>query len=259
MSEIKSKVAAGIAGVLVLFAVAEFVTRLGLVPTEYLPYASSVVANTGSLLVDPAFLANVGSTMLAWTLGLSLAILVSVPLGILLGSSETAYRIASPLLEFMRPVPSAALIPVAILILGQGLMMKVVLLAYATTWPILYNTVYGVHDVDPLAIQTARVFGLPRRGVLRHAVLPSAAPLIFTGIRISASLGLIVVVGAELLAAATSGIGSYILYVSANGGHMDKVLGGAAVAGLIGLAVNIVFGVIDQRVFGWRHFGNPTT
>ena len=76
--------------------------------------------------------------------------------------------------------------------------MKVILVAYATTWPILFNTVYGVHDVDPVAVQTARCFGLKHAAILWHINLPSAAPFIFTGIRISASIGLIVVIGAEL-------------------------------------------------------------
>ena len=132
----------------------------------------------------------------------------------------------SPLIEFMRPIPSVALIPLGILLWGQGFTMKVILVAYATAWPILYNTIYGVHDVDPIAVQTARAFGLKRGAILRHIDLPSAAPFIFTGIRISASIGLIVVVGCELLASAESGIGSFILFVSSSGGQMDSVLAG---------------------------------
>jgi len=161
----------------------------------------------------------------------------------------------SPIIEFMRPIPSVALIPLGILLWGQGFPMKVILVAYATTWPILFNTVYGVHDVDPIAIQTARCFGLRPAAVLRNISLPSAAPFIFTGIRISASIGLIVVVGAELLASADSGIGSYILFVSSSGGQMDSVLAGAAIAGLVGVAINAILARIDRRLFGWRYLG----
>jgi len=162
---------------------------------------------------------------------------------------------SSPVIEFMRPIPSVALIPLGILLWGQGFSMKVILVAYAATWPILFNAVYGVHDVDPIAVQTARCFGLKQSAILRRICLPSAAPFIFTGIRISASIGLIVVIGAELLASADSGIGSYILFVSSNGGQMDSVLAGAAIAGIIGAIINSALGLIDRRVFGWRYLG----
>jgi NitT/TauT family transport system permease protein len=242
-------------GIAVFFLVLEFITSLGLVPAIYLPRASTVVERMAELMVDPKFLKQVLATLEAWAIGLALATLISVPLGILIGTSELAYKMTSPVIEFMRPIPSVALIPLAILLWGQGFSMKIILVAYATTWPILFNTVYGVHDVDPIAVQTARCFGLKRSAILWRISFPSAAPLIFTGIRISASIGLIVVIGSELLASADSGIGSYILFVSLNGGHMDSVLAGAAIAGIVGVLINSLFGMIDRRVFAWRYFG----
>jgi NitT/TauT family transport system permease protein len=207
------------------------------------------------LLHDPKFLSHVLATLYAWAVGLGLATLISVPIGILIGTSELAYKMSSPVIEFMRPIPSVALVPLGILLWGQGFSMKVILVAYAATWPILFNTVYGVHDVDPITVQTARCFGLKQSAILCRICLPSAAPFIFTGIRISASIGLIVVIGAELLASADSGIGSYILFVSSNGGQMDSVLAGAAIAGIIGAIINSALGLIDRRVFGWRYLG----
>jgi len=233
----------------------EFVTRLELVPPIYLPRASTVVRRMIELLQDPKFLRHVLATLHAWAVGLTFATLISLPIGILIGTSELAYKMSSPLIEFMRPIPSVALIPLGILLWGQGFSMKVILVAYAATWPILFNTVYGVHDVDPIAVQTARCFGLKQTAILRRINLPSAAPFIFTGIRISAAIGLIVVIGAELLASADSGIGSYILFVSLNGGQMDSVLAGAAIAGIIGAMINSGLGLIDRRFFGWRYLG----
>ena len=242
-------------GIFVFFLILEFVTRLELVPPIYLPRASTVVHRMVELLQDPKFLEHVLATLHAWAVGLALATLISVPIGILIGTSELAYKMSSPLIEFMRPIPSVALIPLGILLWGQGFPMKVILVAYATTWPILFNTVYGVHDVDPIAVQTARCFGLKQVAILRHISLPSAAPFIFTGIRISASIGLIVVIGAELLASADSGIGSYILFVSSSGGQMDSVLAGAAIAGIVGALINSVLGLIDRHFFAWRYLG----
>jgi NitT/TauT family transport system permease protein len=242
----------GLAGFAVFFLAAEFITTLELVPAIYLPRASTVLLRMLALLHDPRFLLNVLSTIQAWVVGLAVATLITVPAGILIGTSDLAYRMSSPVIEFMRPIPSVALIPLGILLWGQGFAMKVILVAYATAWPILYNTIYGVHDIDPVAVQTARCFGLRRLAILRCVTFPSAAPFIFTGLRVSASVGLIVVVGAELLASADSGIGSYILFVSSSGGHADSVLAGAAVAGIIGVAVNAGLGLIDRRLFAWR-------
>ena len=242
-------------GILIFFLILEFVTRLELVPPIYLPRASTVVRRMVELLQDPKFLRHVVATLHAWSVGLALATLISVPIGILIGTSELAYKMTSPLIEFMRPIPSVALIPLGILLWGQGFSMKVILVAYAATWPILFNTLYGVHDVDPIAVQTARCFGLKQTAILRRISLPSSAPFIFTGIRISAAIGLIVVIGAELLASADSGIGSYILFVSSNGGQMDSVLAGAAIAGVIGAVINGALGLIDRRLFGWRYLG----
>jgi NitT/TauT family transport system permease protein len=242
-------------GIFIFFLILEFVTRLELVPPIYLPRASTVVRRMIELLQDPKFLRHVLATLHAWAVGLTFATLISLPIGILIGTSELAYKMSSPLIEFMRPIPSVALIPLGILLWGQGFSMKVILVAYAATWPILFNTVYGVHDVDPIAVQTARCFGLKQIAILRRISLPSAAPFIFTGIRISAAIGLIVVIGAELLASADSGIGSYILFVSLNGGQMDSVLAGAAIAGIIGAMINSGLGLIDRRFFGWRYLG----
>src|SRR6516164_4249812 len=242
-------------GYIHLFLILELVTRLELVPPIYLPRASTVVRRMVELLQDPKFLSHVVATLHAWAVGLALATLISVPVGILIGTSELAYKMTSPLIEFMRPIPSVALIPLGILLWGQGFSMKVILVAYAATWPILFNTLYGVHDVDPIAVQTARCFGLKQAAILRRISLPSAAPFIFTGMRISAAIALIVVIGAELLASADSGIGSYILFVSSNGGQMDSVLAGAAIAGIIGALINSALGLIDRRLFGWRYLG----
>ena len=242
-------------GIFFFVLLLEFVTSLELVPPIYLPRASTVVRRMAELLQDPKFLGHVLATLHAWAVGLAVATLISVPLGILIGTSELAYKMSSPLIEFMRPIPSVALIPLGILLWGQGFSMKVILVAYATTWPILFNTVYGVHDVDPIAVQTARCFGLKQPAILRRICLPSAAPFIFTGLRISASIGLIVVVGAELLASADSGIGSYILFVSSSGGQMDSVLAGAAIAGIIGALINSALGIVDRHFFAWRYLG----
>ena len=98
-----------------------------------------------------------------------------------------------------RPIPSVALIPLAILLLGRGIDMRVALVAYASAWPILFNTITGVREVDPQARDTARAYGFNAGEVLARVTLPAAAPFIATGVRISAGIALILAVSTELI------------------------------------------------------------
>jgi NitT/TauT family transport system permease protein len=249
---IPSAFSLGIAGAAAFVFIAQVWTANSGISPEYLPRATTVIRHIGDLLADPAFRGDVAATLSGWASGLGVATLIGVPLGITFGSFRPVYRASSTVVEAMRAVPGVALIPLAILVLGQGIVMKTALVAYATVWPILYNTEYGVHDVDPIALQTARAFGLPPFAVLWRIVLPSAAPFVFTGIRVAASIGLIVVVGAELLAGTSNGIGAFILTASANGGQMNDVLAGAVIAGLLGVAINVLFEALERRLFAWR-------
>lgn len=245
----------GLLGALTLLAIAEALTRLEIVSPRDFPHASIILERMVELLTDGEFMLEVWATVQGWMLALGLAILISVPLGMLLASSRVTFRATSAVIEVLRPVPPIALLPLAVLVWGQGTSMKVILVAYATIWPILYNTIYGVRGVDPVTIETARAFGLPRRAILRRVILPSAAPFILTGIRISASLGLVIMVGAELIAGASSGIGTFILQSSLASDATDVVLASAAVAGLLGVAINGLFSVLEHRAFAWSARG----
>ena len=245
----------GLIGSALLFGVVEWVTRLGIVPAEYLPHASTVLFRIPELFVDREFMADLGATVAAWGTALVVAIAISVPLGVVLGSSDRAFKLTSPVVNLMRPIPSVCLLPLTLVVFGTGFSMKIVLVSYATVWPILFNTIYGIHNVDPITVQTARCFGLGPLAVIRRVSLPSAAPFIFTGIRISASIGLVVLVSAELLADTRSGIGSFIMSRSSGSGQMDTILAAAAIAGLLGLIINVSFVAFDRWKFAWRYAG----
>lgn len=219
---------------------------------DYFPPPTAIAARLAQLLLDPAFDRDILATIGGWAAGMAIALMIGIPLGLAFGSSNALYRLTSPIVDFMRSVPGVALIPLVILVLGQNLAMKATLVAYATVWPILFNTEYGVHDVDPIAIETARAFDLPRHAIFSHVVIPSTAPYIFTGIRIAASIGLIVVVGSELLAGASNGLGAFILTASESAGKMDDVMSGAVVAGALGVVVNLGLEQAERRLFVWR-------
>ena len=246
-------IARGVLGLVLLGAGLELITRFGIVSPTSVPPATSMLLAAARLVVDPTFLAHVGATLAAWAGGLAVAALVAVPAGIALGSSNRAYRASIAAVELFRPIPSVALVPLAILLLGRGLDMKVLLVAYASSWPLLLNTIYGVHAVDPVAHETARVFGL-RPGAIRLRVsLPAASPSVLAGLRIAAPIALIVAISAELIGGGQLGIGVWMLANSQAGVPRDLLFGGIVITGVVGLALSGLLVAAERRLVGWHH------
>lgn len=241
----------GALGVLLAFGVCEAVSRAGIVRRSYLPPASEVLARAAELAGDAAFLDGIGATLRAWALGLGLACVIAVPLGLLLGSVPLVDSAVRAIVEVLRPLPSVALIPLVSLLLGSGTGTEVALIAYACVWPILFNTVYGLGETDPLAKETLRAFGFGRLAVLLRVELPGTAPFIAAGIRISAAVALILAVATELLAGFGEGLGIFIAQAGlATDGTLD-VLAGVVWAGTLGLVVNGVLVWGERRLFPW--------
>jgi NitT/TauT family transport system permease protein len=241
----------GLAGLLAVLALWEATIRVGLVDARFVPPPSVVLVRVAELLGREAFLRDVIATVLAWAIALGIAVAVAVPAGLVLGSVR-AVRIATrALVELLRPIPSVALIPLVILLVGGGPEAKITLAVYASIWPILYNTVYGLGEVDPLLTETARACGTPQRRIATSVALPCAAPFVVTGVRLSAAIALIVVVSTEFLAGASRGIGNTILQASSGAGRMDIVLAATLVAGAIGFAINEGLERLARRAFPW--------
>ncbi|MEU6575706.1 ABC transporter permease [Streptomyces sp. NPDC046805] len=247
----RQETALGVLGVLVAFGVCEAVSRAGLVRRDYLPPASEVLVRAVRLTGDAAFLDGVGATLRAWAYGLALACAIAVPLGLLLGSVPVVDAAVRAMVEFLRPLPSVALIPLVSLLLGSGTETKVALITYASVWPILFNTVYGLGETDPLAKDTLRAFGFGRLAVLLRVELPATAPFIATGIRISAAIALVLAVATEILSGFGEGLGIFIAQAEQATDGTRDVLAGVVWAGMLGLVVNGVLVWAERRLFPW--------
>jgi ABC-type nitrate/sulfonate/bicarbonate transport system permease component len=176
---------------------------------------------------------------------------IGVALGIVLGYFRLVHELFETLIEFLRPMPSVAIIPVAILMLGIGDSMILAVTIYATIWPILINTIDGVRHIEQVLIQTGRTFGLSRRRILWQVILPAASPYIVTGLRIGLSIALILVTTAEMIAG-SKGLGFFILDEerSMNSGNMYA---GIIVVAALGYALNRLFLAVEARALKWRH------
>jgi len=154
------------------------------------------------------------------------------------------------LIEFLRPVPSVALIPLAILIYGTGMETKVFLAAFAAFWQLLVQVLYGVQDVDPVATDTARSFGFSRAQRLFRVTLPSATPYIATGLRIASAVSLILVVTAELVIGA-AGLGQEI-NLARSGGNVELMYALILATGVLGLVLNTIFVRAERYFLRWH-------
>ncbi|MFI7705274.1 ABC transporter permease [Nonomuraea sp. NPDC049480] len=245
------RVLLGVAGVAGFLVVAELAGRLGLV-TDVLPYVSDVLVTAARLPLEAQFRADVLATLAACLSGLAIAIAVAVPAGLLFGTVPFIERSARPLVEFLRPIPSVSLIPLAMFLFPVSHDAKTALIVYTCSWPLLINTMYGLSDVDPLAKDTLRSFGFGPLAVVLRVSLPSAAPFIATGVRIAIAVTLIVAVSVELLAQGGGGIGAF-LSLAGSANRVDRMLAATVWAGLIGLAANVLFTAAERRVFRWHH------
>jgi ABC-type nitrate/sulfonate/bicarbonate transport system permease component len=251
----RSSWAPPVVAILLLLALWEAVVRAGLIPETSIPPATSAIGELATQLTEAAMWKAVGNTLEGWVIGLGLAVLLGVPAGILIGSSRWAYRALRVPIEFLRPIPSVALIPLAVLVYGTGLQSKVFLATFASFWPLLIQTIYGVRDVDPVAIDTARSFGVGPLERLYRVTLPSAVPYIATGLRIGSAVALILAFTAELFMG-IPGLGQ-IMNVAESFGLTNQVYALAVATGFLGLAIYVVFSTIERRALRWHPSQRP--
>jgi ABC-type nitrate/sulfonate/bicarbonate transport system permease component len=244
------QVGAVLLSVAAALAVWELVSRTGLIAERDLPSMSSSFRELWSLVQTTSFWGAFAQTVRGWALGLAVATALAVPIGILLGSSDFAARALRVPIEFLRPIPSAALIPLLFLTLGTTLRSEVFLAAFGAFWPLLVQTMYGVRDVDPLAIDTARSFGVGRFERLYRIKLPSAVPYIATGMRISSAVSLILAFTAELFMG-IPGLGQKVNFAQAYGLN-DQLYAYALATGFLGVAIHLVSSAAERRALRWH-------
>src|SRR5262245_20270902 len=231
-------------------AIWELVTRTGVISQKDLSSMSTTFSALWSLMQTSSFWIAFGHTVEGWAIGLGLATVLAVPIGILLGTSDLAGRAFRVPIEFLRPIPSAALIPLLFLTLGTNIKSEIFLATFGAFWPLLIQTIYGVRDVDPVAIDTARSFGVRPFERLYRVTLPSAVPYIATGLRIASAVALILAFTAELFMG-IPGLGQ-IMNVAESFGLTEQVYALALATGFLGLAIYVFFSALERRALRWH-------
>jgi ABC-type nitrate/sulfonate/bicarbonate transport system permease component len=196
--------------------------------------------------VMPRILATVWRMLFGWVL----ASVLGIFLGAMIGSSSFLRRLLGPTLEFLRPLPASATIPIFIVLLGLSNAMVLSVIAFGALWPMLLGTVHGFQAVEPQLYEVARVLHLPRSAVIWKIALPSALPDILSGLRLSLTVALILTVVCEMLVG-VDGLGSWTL-ISARAFRSADLYAGVVLLGLIGYVGSSLISIASNRLLAWK-------
>jgi sulfonate transport system permease protein len=237
-------------GPLVLFVIWDVVVRTRLISPILLPspWATLTALVTGiaggALLQD--FLYTVMRTLEAFLI----AAVVGVPLGVLLGSNERAYRSVEFLIDFFRSTPSSALIPLFLMIFGVSDVNKVAIAAFGALLIVLFNSAYGVMNARKQRIMAARVMGASRWQIFKDVLVWESLQPTFVGLRSAVSMALVIVIVAEMFIGSERGLGHRIIDAQQVMNVRDMYASILA-AGALGYALNILFLVFEKRIVHW--------
>ena len=236
---------------LVVMALWWLASHAGWISRVFLPTPEATFASLRDGLVNGELLAYSCATLTRMFQGWLLASLVGIALGALIGMSATARAWLQPTLEFMRPLPASALLPLAISIFGLNPSMVLSVVAFGAMWPVLLATVHGFTAVEPSLQEVARCLQLSRMAFVWKIGLPNALPDILAGMRLSLTVSLIVSVVGEMIAS-QPGLGQAIL-LAARSFRASELFAGIVLLGLIGFASSALLAFFEKRLLKWQH------
>ncbi|MBF0672542.1 MAG: ABC transporter permease subunit [Salinibacterium sp.] len=192
-------------------------------------------------------------TVSAALTGVAIATVVGVTIGLLVGSIPAAGRAVGLILDFGRSFPTIALLPVLILVIGANWRMEVLVVSLAAVWPILVQSLYGAQQMTSAASEMTRSYRIPPLLKFRRVLLPSALPMISTGIRIAVAISILVAVGVEVLSQ-TPGLGRLIT-LAQGGGRWDLAFAYLFLIGCFGWGVTALLARAEGRLLRWNRLG----
>jgi len=196
------------------------------------------------------FSSDVVPSLSRLALGFGVAVLLGIAVGVALGMSRVIRMLALPVVSFLRAVPAVALLPLSIVLFGIDSAQKVAVIAFVCSWPIVLNTADGVASLDSTMLMTARSYRLSRLELIRYVIAPGIVPRVFTGMRVSISLAVLLLVTSEMVAA-TSGIGFFVWQAQLTFSIAD-MWAGIILLGLLGYTLNGAFLLLEKRFCRWN-------
>lgn len=241
----RSLVRAGIA-LLAAAAIYQGVASSGMFPAALFPGIPAVATTLWGTLADGTMIMHSAYTLYRVLSGFTLAVLVGLPLGALMARFGPVERFFLPLVSALMPIPSFSLVPLFMLWFGIGNTATILIVFYAATFPILFNTWSGVRAVNPLWLRAAGAMGADETALFWKVIIPGASPLIITGLRQAFLRSWIAVIGAEMIAASDWGLG-WVIFDAQQFLNTNIMIASVVVIGLIGFVFErVVFGSIER-------------
>ena len=232
-----------------LVLVWETVCRAGLVNNYAMPAPETVVQTAADSIRDGSLWGHILTSFFRVHEGFMLAAVFGLVIGVTMGLSKKAEHFFEVTVQILKPIPPIAWIPLAILWFGIGEQSKLFIIILGAFFPILLNTISGIHNLDPRYLELAEVYEMSRKRLITKIILPGAMPEILTGIRIGLGNAWVCVVAAEMIAA-SQGIG----YMLSNGRSMsrpDIVILGMLLIGIIGKVVDDLLKLVFSKLIEW--------
>ncbi|MBC9732876.1 ABC transporter permease [Nocardioides marmotae] len=214
------------------------------------PSPAATARSAADLVTTGEYWSNIGHSVTTALIGLAVAIVGGLVIGLLIGVSPAARRSTQLLLDFGRTVPAIALLPLFLLLFGATRQLGVVLILVSAVWPVVIQTSYAVGQISPQLKVVARAYHLTRWHRLRYVVAPSMLPFVFAGLRIAATLSLLMAISSEFLGG-SDGIG-YVLLQAMQINDSDRAFVYSITAALLGVLLNLVFVHLQRRVLWWH-------
>jgi NitT/TauT family transport system permease protein len=233
-------------------AVYEAAARSGYFAPALLPTLPIIARTLFAMLADGSIIEHAAFTLYRVMFGFSLAVVVGLPLGILMARFRRIEHFCLPLVSALMPIPSFALVPLFMLWFGIGNLTTILIVFYAATFPMLFNTWSGVRSVNPIWLRAAGAMGADENSLFWKVIIPGASPFIITGMRQAFLRAWIAVVGAEMIAASDWGLG-WVIFDAKEFLNTDIMLSSLVVIGGIGFVFErVVFGSLERAtVLRW--------
>ena len=237
-------------GPVVLFIVWDLAVRLGFIKPILLPTPADTVAALITGLAGGPLLTDFAMTVWRTLQAFAIAAVVGVPLGVLLGSNEKAYRSVEFLIDFFRSTPSSALIPLFLLIFGVSDVNKVAIAAFGALLIVVFNSAYGVINARKQRVMAARVMGASRWQIFKDVLVWESLQPSFVGLRSAVSMALVIVIVAEMFIGSDNGLGHRIIDAQ-QVLNVKSMYAAILAAGALGYALNILFLLLERRIVHW--------
>ncbi|MFM9928032.1 ABC transporter permease [Variovorax sp. H27-G14] len=237
-------------GPVVLFIAWDLVVRLGFIKPILLPTPADTIAALITGLAGGPLLTDFAMTVWRTLQAFLIAAVVGVPLGVLLGSNEKAYRSVEFLIDFFRSTPSSALIPLFLLIFGVSDVNKIAIAAFGALLIVVFNSAYGVMNARKQRVMAAKVMGASRWQVFKDVLIWESLQPSFVGLRSAVSMALVIVIVAEMFIGSDTGLGHRIIDAQ-QVLNVKSMYAAILAAGALGYALNILFLVAERRIVHW--------